>query len=182
MPKVAYVSFSAGIQVDTTEALIAAMAELAAEDYEEVHLLLSTPGGAVSSGINLYNVLRGMPFKLVTHNVGSVDSIGNAVFLAGDERFACPHSTFRFHGVTNHADGPLSEATLRELLEGVLADQKRIGEIVADRTLLAPEEIAPLFREATTKDATAAVESGIVHTIKDVDLPPGAPLLALGFD
>jgi len=50
-------------------------------------------------GMNLYNVLRAMPFKLITHNVGNVDSIGNAVFLARAERYACPHSTFMFHGV-----------------------------------------------------------------------------------
>lgn len=64
-----------------------------------VYLLLSTPGGSVMHGMNLYNVLRGMPFELITHNVGNVDSIGNAVFLAGAKRYAAPHSTFMFHGV-----------------------------------------------------------------------------------
>jgi ATP-dependent protease ClpP protease subunit len=34
-----------------------------------------------------------MPFRLVTHNMGKVDSIGNAVFLAGEQRYACPQST-----------------------------------------------------------------------------------------
>ena len=38
------------------------------------------------SGMTLYNTLRAMPFELITHNVGNVDSIGNAVFLAGDLR------------------------------------------------------------------------------------------------
>lgn len=41
-------------------------------------------------------MLRAFPFKLVTHNVGNMDSIGNAVFLAGEQRLACPHSTFMF--------------------------------------------------------------------------------------
>lgn len=36
------------------------------------------------NGMNLYNVLRPIPFLLVTHNVGNVDSIGNAIFLAGE--------------------------------------------------------------------------------------------------
>ena len=51
------------------------------------------------NGLNIYNVLIGMPFELITHNVGNVDSIANAVFLAGTKRYACPHSTFMFHGV-----------------------------------------------------------------------------------
>ena len=61
--------------------------------------MLSTPGGSVMNGLNLYNVLRGLPITLTTHNVGNVDSIGNAIFLAGQIRYACPHSTFMFHGV-----------------------------------------------------------------------------------
>jgi ATP-dependent protease ClpP protease subunit len=55
----------------------------------------------VAQGINIYNVLCGMPFKLVTHNVGNVDSIGDVVFLAGETRYACAHSTFMFHGVAS---------------------------------------------------------------------------------
>ena len=44
-------------------------------------------------------LLAAMPFKLATHNVGRVNSIGNVVFLAGEERYAVPHSAFMFHGV-----------------------------------------------------------------------------------
>jgi ATP-dependent Clp protease, protease subunit len=95
-----YVSFSAEINAHTTESLIAVMADSVTKKATEIHLLLSTPGGNVMNGINLYNVLRALPVKLVTHNVGNVDSIGTAVFLAGKERYACPHSTFMFHGVT----------------------------------------------------------------------------------
>ena len=95
----AYVSFSAEVNAHTTESLIAAMANCAMQGAAEVNLLLSTPGGSVMNGMNLYNVLRSFPFKLVTHNVGNVDSIGNVIFLAADTRYACAHSTFMFHGV-----------------------------------------------------------------------------------
>lgn len=74
-----YVSFSAEIKVDTTETLIATMASLVNLKVKEVYLLLSTPGGTVMNGMNLYSVLRGLPFELSIHNVGNVDSIGNAV-------------------------------------------------------------------------------------------------------
>lgn len=94
-----YVSFSAEINASTTESLIAAMTNLANQGVPKVTLLLSTPGGAVMNGMNVYNVLRAMPFELTTHNVGNVDSIGNAIFLAGERRYAAPHSTFMFHGV-----------------------------------------------------------------------------------
>jgi ATP-dependent protease ClpP protease subunit len=147
-----------------------------------VHLLLSTPGGAVMNGINLYNVLRALPFKLITHNVGNVDSIGNAVFLAGEERYACPHSTFMFHGVAATMQIPQLEAKqLRELQGSVKADELRIGSIIEQRTNLTHREVAALFREARTKDAAQAVSAGIVNQIEDVKIPPGSPVMSLVF-
>src|ERR1700693_1709158 len=91
-----YVSFSAEINAATTESLISVMSNLVNQKVTTVYLLLSTPGGSVMHGLNLYNLFRGFPFELITHNVGNVDSIGNAVFLAGSKRYAAPHSTFMF--------------------------------------------------------------------------------------
>ncbi|MGH7867637.1 MAG: ATP-dependent Clp protease proteolytic subunit [Candidatus Dormibacteraceae bacterium] len=178
-----YISFSAEIIPATTEALIGTMSTCANQGVQEVYLLISTPGGNVMNGMNLYNVLRAMPFRLFTHNVGNVDSIGNAVFLAGATRYACPNSTFMFHGVG--FDVPqghrFEEKLLRERLDGILADQKRIGEVIQERTALTPEQVEILFREATTKDAAYAAGSGIVHEVRDVNIPPGSPIISLVF-
>ena len=86
VPESVYVTFSAEINVKTTESLLATMANLVNKQVKTVHLALSTPGGEVAAGLNLYNVLRALPIDLITHNVGNVDSIGNAVFLAGSKR------------------------------------------------------------------------------------------------
>lgn len=178
-----YVSFSAEINPHTTESLIATLANCSSQGAEEVHLLLSTPGGSVMNGMNLYNVLRALPLRLVTHNVGNVDSIGNAVFLAGEHRYASPHSTFMFHGVGMDTTGAmrLEEKLLRETLASILADQKRIAGIIEERTNLDSRQVKALFREAQTKDATYAVSTGIVHEIKDVEIPPGCPVFTLVF-
>ena len=178
-----YVSFSAEIVPKTTEALLAVLADQVNRGVRNVHLLLSTPGGSVMNGLNLYNVLRALPFRLVTHNVGNVDSIGNAIFLAGAERYACPHSTFMFHGVGFDGAAGLrfEEKLLRERLESILADQKRIGDIIRDRTQLNQVQIRGLFRQAQTKDAAYARAHGIIHDIRDVQIPAGATVLQLVF-
>jgi ATP-dependent Clp protease protease subunit len=135
------------------------------------------------NGLNLYNVLKAMPFRLTTHNVGNVDSIGNAIFLAGEPRYACPHSTFIFHGVGFDITQPsrFEERHLRERLDSILADEKRIGAIIEQHTKLAPEQVETLFREATTKDATYAASVGIVDEVRDVQIPAGSPILSLVF-
>ena len=179
-----YVSFSAEISPIPTETLIATMANCANLKVKQVYLLISTAGGNVMNGMNLYNVLKGMPFELTTHNTGNVDSIGNVIFLAGAKRYACQNSTFMFHGVgfnVGNNNLRFEEKFLKERLDGILNDQRRIGAVIAERTKLPKEEIAALFTEAATKDARYAIDKGIAHEIRDVNIPDGVPIISLVF-
>jgi ATP-dependent Clp protease, protease subunit len=181
-PEEAYISFSANILPNTTDALIAAVANLINRGVRRVHLLLSTPGGSVMHGITLHNVLRGFPIELTTHNVGNVDSIGSVVFLAGTRRYACPHSTFMFHGVSaNLQAAPAPERFLIERLESVQADQRRIAAIVTANTRMDEATVESFFLQAATRTAEQAVQDGLIHEIRDVNVPPGVPILPLVF-
>lgn len=181
--RTAYISFSADINVTTTEQFIATATNLVGQGFDQLYFLLSTPGGAVMNGLNIYNVLRGLPARIICHNVGNVDSIGNAVFLAGDERIACPHSTFMFHGVGFDCPGGIriEQKNGQEMLGGILADQKRIAEIMVERTRIDAAEAADLFKEARSKDSAYAAASGIVHRVGDVNIPAGSPIFSLVF-
>jgi len=180
---VIYFSFSAEISQQTTETLLGICADLAKKKVKTVYLLLSTPGGNVMNGFNIYNVLRGMPFKLVTHNTGTVNSIGNLVFLAGEERYSCPNATFMFHGVGFDITSPtrLEEKLLRERLDSLVADQRKIATVISERTSIQIEEANDLFLQAVTRDPGYAQSKGIIHGIRDVKIPDGAPFLQLVF-
>jgi ATP-dependent protease ClpP protease subunit len=183
VPETVYVSFSAEINANTTEVLIATVSNLSNKGVKTVYLMISTPGGQVMNGMNVYNVLRALPVKIITHNVGNVDSIGNVVFLIGQERFACPHSTFMFHGVGFDLNGKLrlEEKLLKEHLVAIGIEHKRIGAIIEERTKLDEAAVAKLFLEAQTKDATFAVAHGFVQEIKEVNIPAGATIVPLVF-
>ncbi len=184
VPEIVYVMFSAEITPQTSEGLQGVMANCATQGVKTVYLAMSTPGGDVVQGLTLYNMLRGMPFKLITHNVGNVDSIGNAIFLAGETRYACKHSTFMFHGVGfNMANQNirLEEKNIREFLDNVVNNHIRIGAVLEERTKIDKALIPELFREAQTKDAAFAISSGIVHDIRDLQVPPGSPVVSLVF-
>ena len=181
---ITYLSFSSEVSQKTTEALLGTCADLANKGADTVHLPLSTPGGNVLNGITVYNVLREMPFKLITHNVGGVNSIGNVVFLAGEERYAVPDSTFMFHGVGFDVTQPtrFEEKLLRERLDNVESDQRKIAAIINERASFADqEEVASLFLKAATKDPAYALERGIIHDIRQVQIPRGAPIVQLVF-
>ena len=116
------------------------------------------------------------------HNIGNVDSIGNAIFLAADDRIACAHSTFMFHGVGFDVQNlRIEEKNARELLHHLLADQLRIADIIIDRTNITRGRSRQLFREARTKNAADALATGIVHRIADVAIPVGADVVSFVF-
>lgn len=181
---VAYVSFSAEVIQQTTETLLGACSQLANQGTDVIYLMLSSPGGSVMNGLTIYNVLRGLPCEVVTHNVGNVDSIGNMVFLAGDRRYACRHATFMFHGVGFDVKKKMrfEEKRLRERLDSIQADQDRIGSVIVDRTEITDDEVRELFLEARTRDPDYAMERGIIHDVREVNVPRGAPVHQLVFE
>jgi ATP-dependent Clp protease protease subunit len=180
----AFVSFSAEIVPKTIETLLATMANLTNQGYREIHLLLTTPGGSVMHGIAAYNVLRGLPITLVTHNVANVDSIGTVLFLAGERRYACRQATFMLHGVAFSVATPTNffEKNLGERLASVRADQERIKAIYHDRAGINPNDAEHFFLGEVTMSAGDAVNRGLVHELRDVQVPAGSPVLQLVFD
>jgi ATP-dependent protease ClpP protease subunit len=178
-----YISFSAEIDIKTTEALVAVTFAQIAQGASELYFLFSTPGGQVAQGITLYNTLKALPVPTIMHNVGNVDSIGNAIFLAGKTRYACQSATFMFHGVglDLSAGFRLEQAKAEELLASILAEQKKIGTVIAHETSLIGKDINGLFRKAQTKDAHFALNKGLIHEIREAQIPVGAPVVPLVF-
>jgi ATP-dependent protease ClpP protease subunit len=178
-----YISFSGEINPSTAETLTEALANCVNSNVQQIHLLLSTTGGTVREAINLYNVLKGMPFELTTHNVSEVNSSGNVLFLAGKKRYATANATFMFHGVGYAVQQGyrLEEKDVREKLTGILREQQRIGDVISKNTSISTKEIASLFKKAQTKNASFALDKGIIHEIREVQLIKGSPVISLAF-
>jgi len=179
----AYINFHAPVNPLTAQHFMATCSQVITQGHDNLYLMLSTPGGQVASGITVYNFLLSLPVPITTHNIGNIDSIGNAIFLSGKTRLACKHSTFMFHGVGfDIANQRFEEKNLRESLNSLLADQQRIGDIISERTNISSDKVGELFREARTKNSDDALEAGIIHKVCDLQIPPGSPIFTLVFD
>jgi ATP-dependent protease ClpP protease subunit len=148
-----------------------------------LYFTFSSPGGSVAAGITLYNFLRGLPVELTMHNIGSVDSIATVIFLAASNRYACAHSRFLFHGIGNSvAQGTrLTIAQTRELLSGLEQDERRIKELVVERSKITEGEMISLLQQGETKNPAFALEKGIVSDIRDFALPAGSQIITANF-
>lgn len=177
-----YLSFSAEINQNTVEKLMAAFAQHYNQGVRDFYLLLSSPGGNVMNGINVYNYLRSLPIRLRTHNVGIVDSIANVIFLAADTRYAVKNSSFLFHGVGfDIAQARFEEKQIKEKLEVIRRDQKLIADIIAERSQLTASEVEQMFLEAKTMTPEEAQTKSMIAAVQDVKIPDGAPLIQFVF-
>jgi ATP-dependent Clp protease, protease subunit len=168
----------------TAQQLIAACAQQVNQGVTHLTLALSTPGGGVDDGIVVYNVLRGLPLHLTTFNIGAVNSIGNAIFLAGADRFAAPGATFLFHGVgfDLNAGTRLEEKNVTDVLQGIRVGQTKIGDIINGRTSIDADEVKGLFFRQETKDTEFALQKRIISEVRDFKVPPGVPFYQLVFN
>lgn len=150
---------------------------------QRLYFGLSSPGGSVAAGVALYSFLRSLPVKLTMHNIGSVDSIATAIFMAADaeERRACAHSSFLFHGVgMSFGQGAnMNTMQLREVLSSLTQDENKIAQIITARSAITIPEIQDLFRQGEAKPPAYALEKGIIHEVGDFVIPNGAPIVTV---
>jgi ATP-dependent Clp protease protease subunit len=114
----------------------------------EIELHMSTEGGNMTAGFALYFFLKSLPLPLTTHNIGSVESVGVVIFLAGQKRYACPGTRFLVHPL-HWGFGNL-----------VAADHSRVSEW-RDCLDFDAERYARIFEEATQCGAECDIRSNL---------------------
>lgn len=179
-----YLSFSSVLNDATAQQLAGHLGKFHNENVEHLVLALNTPGGSVDHGLMIYQLLRGLSFRLTTFNIGAVNSIGNAIFLAGDERLAVPEGSFLFHGVGLDLNGKmrLEQKNLNEHLQTISIGQKKIADVVCSRTSIEPEEMDRMFLGQETHDTEFALNKGIINDVREFKVPAGVPFYQLVFN
>ncbi|GKS59298.1 hypothetical protein YTPLAS18_28250 [Nitrospira sp.] len=181
---IAYVSYYDNINEQKAKSLMQACAQVLTQtNATKLYFLFSSTGGSVDAGITLHNYLRALPVPLVMHNIGSIDSIANVVFLAADERYANENSTFLFHGIQwGFGQGvQLSWSQLQETVSRFKGDEGKIASIVSQRTKITEDELRGLFHQGEAKGTDFAKAKDIIQAVTEAKVPPGAPFFALNF-
>jgi len=175
------IRFFAGVNPATTNALQTAIDQKLAAGARRFTLLISSPGGTVLHGLTAYNYLRGIPAEVVTHNCGSVDSIGLVMFCAGSRRLSVPHARFLLHGVSLGfgQNERLEEKQLEERLKGLQIDMLNIARVIASTTGKTEGDVNRAMLDRTTLDPDEATKWGLVHDIESTLFPAGSEIIAI---
>lgn len=104
------------------------------EQINELKINISSSNGSVLSGITMYNLLKNLPIKIHTHNIGDVSSAGMLIYLAGNIRTAEEQSKFTIKPITINPATELSYYKIQELLHNIEMDIINYSSIVNERT------------------------------------------------
>ena len=182
MADIVYLVFNDAINDQTVNRFVDLTSKAIAQyQPKTVYFLFSSSGGFVNAGVSLYNYLLALPQETVMHNIGSIDSIANAVFLSGKKRYASSASTFLLHGIswTFGAQQTLSYSQMQETLSRFDAAEQLAAKIIGEHTNLTAEEVRTLFRQGESKHPQFALEKGMIHEIREVEIQQRAPVHSL---
>jgi len=150
------------------------------QGHKDATILFSSWGGSLHEGFALYNFLRALPIRLTMWNIGSVESVANTVFLAADQRFACPQTYFKLHGFEWGFPQPatIDHEKLKEISLSLGTDESRYLSILKERSTATDDEIArfDFFNKGTVIQAGAAKDLGIIHDVKQATMNAENPL------
>ncbi len=165
--------FSSDITPNAVNNFAGVLAAYAANGVTRLIIGMNSSGGNVVAGVFLHNTLRTMPFEVVMHNIGNVDSIANVVFLAGSVRRASQNATFMFHGVGFESvpTERLEEKNLKEKLDTIQSEHTRLARIIASRSNLREKSVRALFAKQSTRSAQWAMQNGLVTEIAEFQFP-----------
>ena len=146
---------------------VAAMSVLA-DEQRDVEIIINSPGGEVSAGLVIYDVLQSYQYKITMYCTGLAASMG-AVILAGGQkgrRYILPHSKVMIHEPLISGGMGSSATTIEKTAQNILETKAVLNKILSRHTGRTIEKIneATLFDNYMT--AEQAVEFGICDDIR----------------
>lgn len=171
------IHYTGPINSSTCGNLINTCSRALQQEADVIQLNIATMGGECSYGFTLYNFLLSLPVAVHTHNLGTVESMGNILFLAGEHRTACVHSKFLFHPFHWTLHGSVDHSRMAEYAMSLDYDLRLYADIVAERTEGAEQRLdVPRYLMAAPRilGPKEALESGMIHAIDDLPIASDA--------
>jgi ATP-dependent Clp protease protease subunit len=126
-----------GQQVDDDIAnrICAELLLLSAEDGQrDIYLYINSPGGSVTAGMAIYDIMQYVPNNIATVGMGLAASMGQFLLCAGTpgKRYALPHARIMMHQPSGGIGGTASDIKIQA--EQMLYVKKTLAERIAFHT------------------------------------------------
>lgn len=157
-----------GTEVNDTVAnlLIAQMLFLEGNDPEkDIHLYINSPGGSISAGMGIYDVMKFVKCDVTTYCIGMAASMGAFLLASGTKgkRFALPNARLMIHQPLGGARGQASDIEIQA--KEILYAKSRLNGILADITGKSVDTIERDTERDNYMSADDAVKYGLIDKV-----------------
>lgn len=134
---------------------------------KEIKFYISSPGGSVTSGMVIYDMMKAVSSPVSTICMGLAASMGSILLSAGEKgkRYIFPHGEVMIHqpSLGGHIQGVSADMEIHA--EQILRTKNMGAQILAENTGQTIERIKKDFERDYWMDAEKAIEYGIVDKI-----------------
>ena len=157
-----------GTEVNDTVAnlLVAQMFFMESSDPDkDIHLYVNSPGGSVSSGLAIYDVMQYVKPNVCTYCIGMAASMGALLLTAGaaGKRHSLPHSRIMIHQPLGGARGQASDIEIQA--KEILYLRDRLNAILSKHSGQSVEKIAKDTDRDNYLSAAEAVQYGLIDKV-----------------
>ena len=133
---------------------------------KDIHMYINSPGGAVTSGLSIYDTMQFVSCDVTTNCIGQAASMGAFLLAAGakGKRMALPNSRIMLHQPSGGSQGVAADIEIQA--REILGMRKRLNEILAGHSGQSVERIAADTDRDFWMSPEDALEYGLVDLIK----------------
>lgn len=131
---------------------------------KEITMFINSPGGSVTDGLALYDVMKGIACPVHTVCLGTAASMAAVLFASGDQREILPHGKVMIHDPLIGRTGG-SALQLMETSKSLMATREHLASILSEHTGHSLEEIYEKTARDTYFDAEEAVAFGLADRV-----------------
>ena len=154
------------VDAERVNSLIRQLRHLQKQDGRaEVTVFINSPGGEVSSGLALYDVMQAVSCPIRTVCLGMAASMGALLFMAGDKREMLPHSRLMVHDPLIAGGITGSALSVKAAADDLMRVREVMGQIIAKHTGKTLEEVLATTATDTYFEADEAVEYGLADRV-----------------
>lgn len=130
-----------------------------------ITLYINTPGGHVTAGLAIYDVMQYVKPDIITVAIGMAASMGSVILAGGakGKRFALPHAEIMIHQPLGGAEGQATE--IKIAAEHILKTGDTLYTILAKHTGQPLEKIKHDCDRDNFMDAKQALKYGLIDKI-----------------
>lgn len=154
------------INSQSVNSLIRQIRYLASINQDEaITMFINSPGGEITSGLALYDVMKAVKCPVRTVCTGMAASMAAILFASGDKRDILEHARVMIHDPQLMQGYGGSTLTVKAVAEDMMRIREVTCKILADHTGKSIDEIYDKTARDTYFNAEEAVEYGLADRI-----------------